>query len=62
MNCEKIPDYSLTYFWLLTRHQDFRTNSNTSGKYEELLQTAYKKYGVVVKELIEANQTNCDIN
>jgi hypothetical protein len=60
MDCRNVWYYTLTDFWLMTRNQDFKTNPNTSGKYQELLQKASEKYGIVLEELIEADQTNCD--
>lgn len=44
----------------MTRNQDYRTNRNTKKKYQDLLKKASKKYGIVVEELIEADQTDCD--
>jgi hypothetical protein len=60
MDCVNIWYYTFTDFWILTRTQDYRTNPNTSGKYQELLQRANEKYGVVIEELIETIQTDCD--
>ena len=60
MNCEIIWYYTFTDFWLMTRKQDYRTNPATATKYQELLATASKKYGIKLEELIEGNQSDCD--